>query len=253
MCTVSFVPRKNGYAVGMNRDEHRSRALAWPPRYSERNGLSAIYPSEPSGGTWIGVNNSGLLFAVLNWYSVDAHALAPKQRSRGEVIPQLIFAPDARAAEMGLTTARLQGTHPFRLIGIDPQERTIYEWRWNGSKIGKSKFPWTRRHWFSSSLSDARAEEYRNATCIAAAGGADPEGPEWLAELHRSHRPFSGPYSICVHRPDAATVSYTEVLLDSQRLSMRYIAGAPCGSAGFHHVLDFATVLGSMPAIWLDS
>jgi len=99
-------------------------------------------------------------------------------------------------------------------------------------------FPMDSQTLVSSSLSDFKAEEYRCATCTVAASVRNPEGSDWLADLHRSHRPFSGPYSICVHRPDAVTVSYTEVLVNSRLTSMRYVARSPCESTGFHHVLD---------------
>jgi len=162
---------------------------------------TAVYPTESLGGTWVAVNAYGQLFALLNGYSTDPRTLTQKQRSRGEIIPQMIFDSDFRAAAPILVSSRLAGILPFRLIGIDPTHRAINEWRWDG---------WTRKHWFSSSLSDVQAEEYRCATCTVAASERDPEGPDWLRDLHRSHRPFSGPYSICVHRPDAVTVSYTE-------------------------------------------
>jgi hypothetical protein len=238
MCTLSFVPHLNGYGVGMNRDELRSRPRALAPLYFEGNGLTAVYPSEPLGGTWIAVNAYGQLFALLNWYCADAHTFTVKQGSRGEIIPQMIFDSDFRAASAILVSPGLAGILPFRLIGIDPKHRVISEWRWDGQRIRQSRFPWTRKHWFSSSLSDVQAEEYRCATCTIAASVRDPEGPDWLLGLHRSHRPFSGPYSICVHRPDAVTVSYTDVLVNSRLISMRYVAGSPCESTGFHHVLD---------------
>ena len=109
---------------------------------------------------------------------------------------------------------------------------------WDGRQISRLALPWACKHWFSSSLSDLQAQEYRCASCTVAASVRDPEGPDWLADLHRSHRPFAGPYSICVHRPDAVTVSYMEVLVNSWLISMRYIAGSRCESTGFHHVLD---------------
>src|SRR3974377_1468887 len=37
MCTLSFIPHTNGYAVGMNRDELRSRPRALAPGYFECN------------------------------------------------------------------------------------------------------------------------------------------------------------------------------------------------------------------------
>jgi len=130
MCTLSFIPHLNGYAVGMNRDELRSRPRALAPRYFECNGATAVYPSETLGGTWIAVNASGQLFALLNWYSADARTFTAKQRSRGEIIPQMIFDSDFRAAATILVSPRLAGILPFRLIGIDPKRRVISEWRW---------------------------------------------------------------------------------------------------------------------------
>jgi hypothetical protein len=228
----------------MNRDELRSRPRAVRPRYFESNGVTAVYPSESSGGTWIAANAFGQLFALLNWHSADARAFTEKQRSRGEIIPQMIFDSDLPAGATIFFSAKLDGILPFRLIGVDPKHRMVSEWRWDGRQISRLALPWARKHWFSSSLSDDQAEQYRAPTCTLAACVRDPEGPDWLADLHRSHRPFSGPYSVCVHRPDAVTVSYTEVLVNSRRISMRHVAGSPCESAGFHDVLDLPRLSG---------
>ena len=238
MCTLSFIPHLNGYSVGMNRVELRSRPRALAPGYFDCNGVTAVYPSETLGGTWIAVNAYGQLFALLNWYSADARTSTTKQRSRGEIIPQVIFDSYFRAAATIFVSNRLAGILPFRLIGIDPKHRLISEWRWDGCRICRLALPWAHKHWFSSSLSDVQAEVYRSATCTSAACVRDPEGPHWLRDLHRSHRPFSGPYSICVHRPDAVTVSYTEVFVNSRLIYMRYVVGSPCESTGFHRVLD---------------
>jgi len=51
----------------MNRDELRSRPRALAPKYFECNGVTAVYPSETLGGTWIAGNLYGQLFALLNW------------------------------------------------------------------------------------------------------------------------------------------------------------------------------------------
>ena len=235
----------------MNRDELRSRPRALAPRYFECNGVTAVYPSETLGGAWIAVNAYGQLFALLNWYSADARTFTAKQRSRGEVIPQVIFDSDFRAAATILVLDRLAGILPFRLVGIDPTHRAISEWRWDGRRICRSVLPWARKHCFSSSWSDVQAEEHRSATCTVAASVRAPEGPDWLVELHRSHCPLSGPYSICVHRPEGVTVSYTEVLVNSRLISMRYVVGSPCESTGFHHVLDLPCLSGepSIPGL----
>ncbi len=47
----------------MNRDELSSRAPALPPQKLSTNGIDAIYPREPAGGTWIACNSRGNLLA----------------------------------------------------------------------------------------------------------------------------------------------------------------------------------------------
>ena len=67
MCSVSFLPREDGFVLAMNRDERLSRASALPPEVFERDGLAMLYPREMSGGTWIGVNSAGAAFSLINW------------------------------------------------------------------------------------------------------------------------------------------------------------------------------------------
>ena len=50
----------------------------------------------------------------------------------------------------------------------------------------------------------------------------------WIGKLHQSHDPVPGPFSVCVHRKDAATVSYTEVRCHGRSISMSYRNGSPC-------------------------
>src|SRR5205814_4875575 len=56
---LTFIARRNGYALGMNRDEKLTRAAGLPPRLTHLKGRAVLAPSEPSGGTWIGVNDAG--------------------------------------------------------------------------------------------------------------------------------------------------------------------------------------------------
>jgi hypothetical protein len=49
-----------------------------------------------------------------------------------------------------------------------------------------------------------------------------------LRALHASHLPQRGPFSICMHRPEATTVSYSEVVASAKRITLRYQPGAPC-------------------------
>ena len=245
MCTLSFLPDGEDFVVGMNRDEQRSRTLALPPKVHTNDNLLAVYPSEPCGGTWIAANQSGIVLSLLNWYAANSRQLAAKQKSRGDVIPQLIFEREIICMTTRLRKFDLTGVHPFRLVGISQPQRSICEWRWDGHNLIDLVFSWTRKHWFSSSLSDSSAERHRGAACTTAALAANPHDPLWLDALHRSHRPAPGPYSICVHRQDAATVSYTKVSFVGGALTMAYVSGSPCEKLAFDVVEAIPGAIGA--------
>ena len=232
MCTLTIVPTENGYLAAMNRDELRARPLALPDLFIGNESVRFVSPREASGGTWIGSNERGDLLALLNWNLVSRQPNSEAMVSRGTVIPSLIATANAPSLGRDLQQLPLESLAPFRLVGVSWEERTILEGRWDGRKIEVLTFPWARGHWFSSSLSDERAARERGATSELAAMQW-PVGTSWLRRLHRSHAPGAGAFSICVHRPDAGTVSYTEVHMDANRVTMSYLTGNPCQKEEF--------------------
>ena len=228
MCTLSFLPEKDGYVAAMNRDEQRSRGAALPPAIHQMGDLALLYPQEAGGGTWIGGNSRGNLLALINWYAVETRGFGEKSRSRGEIIPQMLQETLLEATSDALKHFDFAGIHPFRLFGFFPEERQIREWRWDAKALAVKFHEWSRRHWFSSSWSDERAEAERGSACERTWREDLTDPAAWLRELHASHIPEPGPFSICVHRQDAATISYTEVRWDRGQLQMGYLAGNPC-------------------------
>ncbi len=227
MCTLSVVPTKPGYLIAMNRDELLTRERAFPPKLRRAGGLWTAYPRESEGGTWIGCNERGITLALLNWNLPSA---PHKLRSRGSIIPQLIGCPDLSDVERAVQAWNFSGIFPFRLVGIFGPQGQVREWRWDGASLKRQVFPWQSRHWFSSGLSDELAEKFRSEICRNAWSAADSGTPAWLRQLHRSHGAAPGPFSMCVHRPDAATVSYSEIACQPSELTFRYVDGAPCKS-----------------------
>ena len=240
MCTLTFVPAEDGYLVGMNRDELLTRPVALPPRVFERSGIEMVYPREPSGGAWIACNSQGNLLALLNWNGSESHNLGEKRRTRGLVIPHLIGLPDLSTTDSHFQQMNLDGLFSFRLIGVFRSEKVINEWRWDGTAKKFLRLSWARKHWFSSSLSDSLAEKERGRACEAVAGGPAAGSNGWLCRLHRSHVPGPGSFSVCVHRQDAATVSYTEVRCGATQISMDYLGGNPCLKNSFDELASLA-------------
>ena len=139
---------------------------------------------------------------------------------------------------------------PFVLVGIFPAEQIISQCQWDGNELRFLRIGWDVRHWFSSGVSDEMARKLRGSICYEAWRRRDAGSAEWLRGLHASHSPVRGSFSVCVHRPDAATVSYTEVMLTGSELTMRYHAGHPCQALGR---FDSEIILQSPPAIAVAS
>jgi Transport and Golgi organisation 2 len=227
MCTVTFIARRNGYALGMNRDEKLTRAQALPPARHRLDRCEALFPSEPTGGTWIGVNDSGATFALINWYSVAAR-VAGQCVSRGEVVKFALPCTSCDLTDKALASFPLARANPFRLIGIFPARQLVVEWRWNLYRLECLAHRWRTHTWISSGFDEPGAQQTRSTMFRRATRQTSYGSLDWLRRLHRSHAPNPGPYSHCMHRADAATVSYTQITVSPGTATMRYIPGAPC-------------------------
>lgn len=84
MCTLTISREGRRVCVTMNRDERRDRVeLGLRSQLNANNKI--IFPvDKASGGTWIGINDSGVIACLLNRYDCLAD---PKNASRGEIIP----------------------------------------------------------------------------------------------------------------------------------------------------------------------
>ncbi len=227
MCTVTFIARKRGYAVGMNRDEKFTRPTGLPPKRKLLNGHIVISPSEPGGGTWIAVNDGGVTLALINWYSVSAR-VGGNAVSRGEVVHAVSPALSPDVAEATLRGLPLQRINPFRLIGVFPATTRIVEWRWNLKRLVRKNLRWKTQQWISSGFDEPTAQRVRGRTFRQARRETSVDSLGWLRRLHQSHSPRSGPFSTCMHRNEATTVSYTEISIVARQITMRYHAGPPC-------------------------
>jgi len=133
MCTVSLVSMTNeaGPAVRLacNRDESHQRPPATPPQLRRCGDLHALMPIDPvSGGTWVGVNEAGLVMTLMNIYPVpfDREAFlanAGRYLSRGTIVPLLLECETlARAAEQAASLESRR--YPaFRLLIADRHRR----------------------------------------------------------------------------------------------------------------------------------
>ena len=237
MCTLSVITLDNGYLLGMNRDERIVRGAGERPEIHGLNGTTAIYPSDGTGGTWIAANEHGIGLALLNWNGVVRHPLdVGKVRSRGEIIPALGHSSRMTDLQLAFGLLDLERTPPFRLVGVFLSEQAIGEWRWDSFRLSFDAQGWHSRHWFSSSRSDRDAESLRGAACRNVENESDAGSVPWLRRLHASHVGGAGPFSLCVHRDDVKTLSYSEVMVTPGHVQMGHFRGSPCTMAQIHPI-----------------
>ena len=228
MCTLSVITRNDGYLLAMNRDEKIARGAGELPEIHRLNGTTAVYPSD-AGGAWIAANEYGVTLALLNWNDVvQPEPDTGKVRSRGGIIPILAGAPSITGLQSAFAAFNLDGIRPFRLVAVFPSERAIAEWGWDSSQLTFQTLSWHSRHWFSSSLTDRQAEILRGAVCRDAQHQLDAGSASWLRRLHASHASGPGPFSLCVHRDDVKTLSYSEITVAPERIQMGHFRGSPC-------------------------
>ena len=227
MCTVTFIAQRNGYCLGMNRDEKLTRPIGLPPRKVWVDGHALVCPSEPGGGTWISLNDTGVCLALINWYSITRR-VKRRPLSRGEVVKMVCPADLPDVADARLQSLPLKRINPFRLMGVFGSSKEIVEWRWDLRSLVRVKRPWKTQQWVSSGFDELIAQRVRSRIFRRALGEPSEKGLVWLRKLHRSHSPQCGPFSTCMHRADAATVSYTELSVSDRGARMGYQRGPLC-------------------------
>jgi hypothetical protein len=120
MCTVVLLRRPQTpwpLLLAANRDELRSRpwrppARHWPDRPEVVAGLDV-----QAGGSWLGVNDDGVVAAVLN--RVGSLGPAIGKRSRGELVLEALDHATAAAAANALMHLNPEAYRPFNLLVAD--------------------------------------------------------------------------------------------------------------------------------------
>lgn len=222
MCTATWRTTADGYVLYFNRDESRSRQAAAPPRRIDRGGMPLLAPADGDfGGTWIATNATGLTVALLNRYQDHAKAGPGPFISRGLLVLDLAEATDWLDLDARLDVLDFNQYRPFTLLVVEAQGEA-FRAAWDGRRRLPNDRP--EPPMASSGYDPEGIEALRHQ--IFAEFPA--EGTEALHDFHRSHRPDRGPFSPCMHRFDASTVSLTRVEVHGGRITMAYADGPPC-------------------------
>ena len=231
MCTVSWLRRAFGYVLLCNRDERHTRKPAGEPQIGEARGVSFLAPIDGDhGGSWIGVNQFGLTLCLLNRY--DDLSADPKRNytSRGLLLTDLLDCRDGSQIGKRLADTRLDRFRPFTLLALSVDAPAMLV-GWNGRECAIQLDAEVHSPLTSSSFRNPNVPALRRQLFVEMVSQQGIIDADLLHRFHRSHLPDRGPYSVCMHRDDAATVSLSTIRVTRNTIEFIYHPGAPCVAA----------------------
>jgi len=220
MCTLSWWHQGASYGVFFNRDESRRRTPAEIPCCFEAHGLSYLSPVDPDGGgTWIWVNEDGVISCLLNYYGVKKDPPACPV-SRGLLLKSLAGYQDREALLTAVSEADLAKYKGFLLFCMDQRGLGTVIWdcnRLHSVSPGDLKAPIT-----SSGFLPEEIVLYRQNAYASRFAGTDSTSPEELFSYHTFHDPSLPAHSVLMCRPDARTVSLSRIIVDEETVYFSY-------------------------------
>jgi hypothetical protein len=120
MCTLVMLRRPGTpwpLLLAANRDEVLSRPWRPPGRHWPDRAEVVAGQDELAGGSWLGINDHGLVAAVLN--RVDSLGPASGKRSRGELVLDALDFEDAASSAAALVDLDPDAYRPFNLVIAD--------------------------------------------------------------------------------------------------------------------------------------
>lgn len=239
MCTsIGFWRSVAGYdlVVGMNRDESVTRP-ADPPAILEGETVIVAPRDRKAGGTWIGVNGTGLVVALSNRRGHNS----PTAKSRGQLVLEALRQPS------------VAGVDVFLQQEVRKQEYNF----WNLFVASRKDLRFLR---YDGGLASARGHDGLNV--LTNEGGnvlSDPkvqliqglipkipadvsDAVRALQDALRTHATGPSQVALCFHGAGVGTVSSTILGLsnsDPDENLLLYAEGPPCSSPyrDYHDVI----------------
>ena len=205
MCTVTFVPGKDGvYHLTSNRDERISRLPALHPRQEDE----LIYPQDrKAGGSWVALKKNGDAGVLLNGAFVRHQRSGSYRKSRGLVFLEVVRSNDSLYAFNG---TRLEDIEPFTLVLFISGK--LFECRWDGEERYVRQLDTNRPHiWTSVTLYDKEMREQREAWLTKWYSQGDIS-TESILDFHRRAR----------KEGEVATVSITTIRIEGGEGKLSY-------------------------------
>jgi uncharacterized protein with NRDE domain len=244
MCTLALYFRAvEAYPmiVAANRDERYNRPSFSPALWSTNPKILAG-KDLLAGGTWLGVNEHGLLVGILNRRLDVALDPMTQTRSRGLLCLDLLRLQSAADA-CAFVNRHDEAYQPFTVVFVDPKEAWVaanvgHRIRMQKLEPGLHVYSSATEFPGRSEKADRAALQFAQVAAGLGSSGRDPSA--WVRALravladHSLGNGSTDPReAICVHGDLAGTVSSTIIFFSSteQRFYTFNCSAPPCGGS----------------------
>lgn len=181
MCTLVLLRRPDHdwpIIVGANRDEMVDRPWLPPDRHWPDRAEIVAGQDLEAGGTWLGLNDHGVLAGILN--RPGALGPAPGKRSRGELVLEALDHADAADAAEALAHIDGQAYRPFNLVLADNRDAFWLRLRGDSDRVEKFTVEPGLSIITSNNLNDPNTTRItRFLPKFEAVGPPDPDRGDW--------------------------------------------------------------------------
>lgn len=221
MCTVTFVPVKDGYYITSNRDEKKQRSKAIPPKTYKLNEATLLFPRDTeAGGTWIAIKDKMNAAVLLNGGFIKHIPEPPYKLSRGLILLDVLSDTDPFNYFLRVS---ITGIEPFTLILFC--NGNLYECRWNGEEKFTSLKEVNKTHiWSSVTLYDEPTRKKRQQWFERFINNHNEASQDDILHFHQFAGDGDKQSDIQMNRGgELFTVSITGIYLAGNKAEMTYM------------------------------
>ena len=214
MCTVSYIPLKNGYILTSNRDENPLRSTISPYKQQLTNGETILAPIDTrKKGTWVATNTKNKTACLFNGAYKKHERSLPYKRSRGHYVIEAFM---YHAFSVFADKVDLHNIEPFTMLFIENEALRSLVWDGN-EKHYETLNNNVPQLWSSSTLYTAQEHRKKEAFFKNALQGIEIDAAEVL-NIHglKEKTPF------ILDKPHVKTVSIVQVISKNNKITLHY-------------------------------
>jgi len=220
MCTLSLFKSDHSLIVTINRDESRQRHEAGIKEQKVSN-TNIIFPIDGlSGGTWFGINDSGVVMALLNRYQA-LHVSNPI--TRGKIIPSCLSMGSYSTIFDHLNQQNFAEFNPFDLFLICLDG--CHQFTWDGQQTAIKQIDESAFQFSSSGVDTAEILEKRQRCFNQILDDQQKtiwQPSEILEAIHLNQDPIDQSSSVLMDRPLVHSKSICQVQLTTKHNQLNY-------------------------------